>query len=98
MSKYRIVILSNKDCVHCQNALRVIRLFCEKNSKSIEYKVIDKLVYSQTNIYGHYEDFPVFLFIGKSGVPRKFDFVNDQKTERTYEKLKNVVSELSKMC
>jgi hypothetical protein len=37
------------------------------------------------------------LFFSKSGNFRKFDFISDDKKERTYDKLKSIVLDLSKL-
>lgn len=97
MCKYRIIMISNEHCIHCQNALRVIKLFVEKNSRTLEYTVIDAVTYRQNNQFGKFDEFPVFIFVGRTGNFRKFDFINNEKTERTYDKLKSVVSEMSRL-
>lgn len=97
MGKPFIVMISNGDCVYCQNAKNILKLFCERNKSFIELKVIEANDYKKSNLYGKFEDaFPIFIYIGKTGKYKKFDFINDYKTERTYDKLKTVVSELSK--
>jgi hypothetical protein len=97
MGKPFIVMISNKDCLYCQNAKKILNLFCERNKNFIELKVIEADDYKKNNLYGKFDDtFPIFIYIGKTGKYKKFDFINDYKTERTYDKLKAVVSELSK--
>jgi hypothetical protein len=95
--KFKIVMISNENCIHCINAQSVLNKFVEVNSKLIELKVIEAETYKKTNVFGQYSAFPVFIFISKSGNYKKFDFINDGKTERTYEKLKSVVVDLSKL-
>ncbi len=97
MSKIKLIMISNESCVHCKKALEILNLFVEKNSKLVELKVIDFQVYRKTNVFGIFDSFPVFIFIGKSGNFKKFDFINDEKTDRTYEKLKINISDLCKL-
>lgn len=96
-TKFRIIMISNENCIHCINAQSVLNKFVEVNTKLVELKIIDSETYKKTNVFGNYSSFPVFIFITKSGNYKKFDFINNDKTERTYEKLKNTIIDLSKL-
>lgn len=97
MGKPFILMISNGDCVYCQSAKNVLKLFCERNKSFVELKITEATDYKKNNLYGKFDEaYPIFIYIGKTGKYKKFDFINDYKTERTYDKLKNVLTELSK--
>ena len=97
MGKPFILMISNGDCVYCQSAKSTLKLFCERNKNLIDLKIVEAQEYNKTNLYGKFEEqYPIFIYIGKTGKYKKFDFINDYKTERTYDKLKLVICDLTK--
>lgn len=97
MNKLIIIMISNENCIHCINAKKVLELFIKNNKNLVELQLIYQNEYKKLNTFGVYDEFPVFILIGKSGNHRTFDFINDDKTERTYEKLKSKINEIYKL-
>lgn len=97
MYKLKIVMISNENCIHCINARKVLERFVANNKSLVELKVVYQAEYRRSNVYGDYDEFPVFIFIGKSGNYKRFDFINDEKTERSYDKLKTVINEIHRL-
>ncbi len=96
-NKFKIIMISNENCIHCMKAQSILSKFVDVNRKLVDLKIIEAEEYKKTNTFGLYTSFPVFIFITKHGNYKKFDFINDDKTERTYDKLKNVLIDLSKL-